>query len=59
MRPRVFPADDLDSGIFPNALGSTSMRPRVFPADDALPEPSKGMPPVHFNEAAGIPRGRP
>ena len=35
------------------------MRPRVFPAEDAPRRRRRGGPPRRFNEAAGIPRGRP
>ena len=35
------------------------MRPRVFPAEDATPALGLGMRHHRFNEAAGIPRGRP
>ena len=35
------------------------MRPRVFPAEDRLDTVPAATPPPGFNEAAGIPRGRP
>ena len=35
------------------------MRPRVFPAEDDAVTPSPGSGNPGFNEAAGIPRGRP
>ena len=34
MRPRVFPAEDLDSSVATNRTAYASMRPRVFPAED-------------------------
>ena len=36
-----------------------SMRPRVFPAEDARHVARRHGPSRRFNEAAGIPRGRP
>ena len=59
MRPRVFPAEDLEQEVGLLDGRVASMRPRVFPAED----PSAGQldrnTVVHsFNEAAGIPRGR-
>ena len=35
------------------------MRPRVFPAEDLLPKNLRVGDTISFNEAAGIPRGRP
>ena len=59
MRPRVFPAED---PLFPSNHAPTlapSMRPRVFPAEDSpRRRAARGMQ-TTFNEAAGIPRGRP
>ena len=58
MRPRVFPAEDPTVPFLPPVLAAASMRPRVFPAEDAVRIRSAiGRP--GFNEAAGIPRGRP
>ena len=62
MRPRVFPAEDpparLDSLW---RVVRASMRPRVFPAEDAGRErgAARAGGRSRFNEAAGIPRGRP
>ena len=36
-----------------------SMRPRVFPAEDFHPAENSARDLSRFNEAAGIPRGRP
>ena len=59
MRPRVFPAEDPRSKDSIPAHAGASMRPRVFPAED-VPEPlRKILYRPRFNEAAGIPRGRP
>ena len=59
MRPRVFPAEDSQRLRGPADRRRASMRPRVFPAEDGdtsiLTLRSTGS----FNEAAGIPRGRP
>ena len=45
----------------PNAFPETaSMRPRVFPAEDPAGDAQAlVLPKLGFNEAAGIPRGRP
>ena len=59
MRPRVFPAEDtrkLDKQMGDRAA---SMRPRVFPAEDCGSIRSVCARSAGFNEAAGIPRGRP
>ena len=59
MRPRVFPAEDPPRARFASAANSASMRPRVFPAEDPV-QPDGDRPGwARFNEAAGIPRGRP
>ena len=59
MRPRVFPAEDgLGRLQAPRALDA-SMRPRVFPAEDFRAAWDWFEKPSSFNEAAGIPRGRP
>ena len=58
MRPRVFPAEDRDVGRVPATRELASMRPRVFPAEDPAEQPFGRPPPLRFNEAAGIPRGR-
>ena len=58
MRPRVFPAEDAGGARAPAAAGQASMRPRVFPAEDDW-EPAGPAGRSGFNEAAGIPRGRP
>ena len=34
MRPRVFPAEDADPGVWTGYTADASMRPRVFPAED-------------------------
>ena len=64
MRPRVFPAEDRleeTAGRSSPSLTYASMRPRVFPAEDTDADFTgasvRGG--VRFNEAAGIPRGRP
>ena len=36
MRPRVFPAEDLEGALEAVELRLASMRPRVFPAEDSL-----------------------
>ena len=59
MRPRVFPAEDPAPSAWKLCSGRTSMRPRVFPAEDTPAVPSGRRRRTHFNEAAGIPRGRP
>ena len=60
MRPRVFPAEDLGvAGSDSLKRRLASMRPRVFPAEDDSEQPRIGVQYVGFNEAAGIPRGRP
>ena len=59
MRPRVFPAEDPAVLVFPRVDQGASMRPRVFPAEDHPPVPRGAAGPPRFNEAAGIPRGRP
>ena len=60
MRPRVFPAEDLEKGLSHAWQDSTaSMRPRVFPAEDTNPKSRHSSSGRCFNEAAGIPRGRP
>ena len=58
MRPRVFPAEDEHSRGRQARVQIASMRPRVFPAEDSrfLSWPTCWR---CFNEAAGIPRGRP
>ena len=61
MRPRVFPAEDTVSSTGPVVSGvQASMRPRVFPAEDVATQ-ARAVETVlaRFNEAAGIPRGRP
>ena len=60
MRPRVFPAEDDEQGyIHSTFTAAASMRPRVFPAEDQQRHEEKAHSPKGFNEAAGIPRGRP
>ena len=59
MRPRVFPAEDPCRLFKQVLLMQASMRPRVFPAEDAAVRPAVRVRPPGFNEAAGIPRGRP
>ena len=62
MRPRVFPAEDRvvrnDSA---HGVPLASMRPRVFPAEDRDRFVTSILIDARFrfNEAAGIPRGRP
>ena len=59
MRPRVFPAEDFFSQA-PLLRGViASMRPRVFPAEDLARLGPAERRTAGFNEAAGIPRGRP
>ena len=58
MRPRVFPAEDAGNRAGDAVLLRASMRPRVFPAEDEA-GPRVVVRSVRFNEAAGIPRGRP
>ena len=36
MRPRVFPAEDVDCRHESTAISAASMRPRVFPAEDLV-----------------------
>ena len=59
MRPRVFPAEDHVAGHDVVLGYRASMRPRVFPAEDKHHMNSAHTSYVGFNEAAGIPRGRP
>ncbi len=59
MRPRVFPAEDRQDGARESLRDGASMRPRVFPAEDAHVLPRHPYAGDRFNEAAGIPRGRP
>ena len=60
MRPRVFPAEDRPEVAKPGAdLCYASMRPRVFPAEDQQMAAAIRQGGSCFNEAAGIPRGRP
>ena len=56
MRPRVFPAEDARGCRSRRRASVASMRPRVFPAEDVG---ASGDARSSFNEAAGIPRGRP
>ena len=60
MRPRVFPAED-SPPLWPieQAIADASMRPRVFPAEDDDRTGATSSYVCRFNEAAGIPRGRP
>ena len=59
MRPRVFPAEDAQSGAPGEPDDQTaSMRPRVFPAEDLVDLVFPAAAFGGFNEAAGIPRGR-
>ena len=59
MRPRVFPAEDKAASEQDSAIAAASMRPRVFPAEDRRWRDLLPRSPSSFNEAAGIPRGRP
>ena len=59
MRPRVFPAEDRVVGIVAVDELAASMRPRVFPAEDSRFGSRLRSAATSFNEAAGIPRGRP
>ena len=59
MRPRVFPAEDGDHALLGRRRLGASMRPRVFPAEDPRAGAPTGPGTAGFNEAAGIPRGRP
>ena len=58
MRPRVFPAEDVQHHEREPTGHRASMRPRVFPAEDATNARSRRGRWAGFNEAAGIPRGR-
>ena len=58
MRPRVFPAEDVQGVRALARAGSASMRPRVFPAEDIRARGPVECGGSCFNEAAGIPRGR-
>ena len=59
MRPRVFPAEDVDPPAASRRQAqAASMRPRVFPAEDARAPAMWSGSSRRFNEAAGIPRGR-
>ena len=58
MRPRVFPAEDVQAVQECTCYEPASMRPRVFPAEDATGIAACGIIASCFNEAAGIPRGR-
>ena len=58
MRPRVFPAEDIQPVLYVAGSVVASMRPRVFPAEDVLRNVIDSNSAVRFNEAAGIPRGR-
>ena len=58
MRPRVFPAEDLEGAVRPGDGRRASMRPRVFPAEDTGAAGDRHDLGSGFNEAAGIPRGR-
>ena len=60
MRPRVFPAEDDGGDSQRERLKlRASMRPRVFPAEDLVELATTTEADAGFNEAAGIPRGRP
>ena len=59
MRPRVFPAEDAERGVLRSGDLHASMRPRVFPAEDSAMRATVSSGSWSFNEAAGIPRGRP
>ena len=60
MRPRVFPARRRRRRARTRLAGyGASMRPRVFPAEDPLLPTRCALISTGFNEAAGIPRGRP
>ena len=59
MRPRVFPAEDSVAVRHEEPVHVASMRPRVFPAEDCEGEFPEMSEQSRFNEAAGIPRGRP
>ena len=59
MRPRVFPAEDARWYYARGNRNGASMRPRVFPAEDPTSSPLRARASTGFNEAAGIPRGRP
>ena len=59
MRPRVFPAEDYPPRRRRPRNCGASMRPRVFPAEDVRSRHSCSRSTACFNEAAGIPRGRP
>ena len=59
MRPRVFPAENRHLRELVRGQRVASMRPRVFPAENALAVRAAAAPIGRFNEAAGIPRGKP
>ena len=59
MRPRVFPAEDQGAETDVLKALRASMRPRVFPAEDCRERSRRLSEKLRFNEAAGIPRGRP
>ena len=59
MRPRVFPAEDHAAARAHGHAGQASMRPRVFPAERPRAFSRPVAESLCFNEAAGIPRGRP
>ena len=59
MRPRVFPAEDSSTKEIKRIYQRASMRPRVFPAEDSPATGGTNGSRSCFNEAAGIPRGRP
>ena len=59
MRPRVFPAEDVGLPRHRYWRVAASMRPRVFPAEDDPQYTGRRSAAPRFNEAAGIPRGRP
>ena len=59
MRPRVFPAEDVVPLRQLREPFQASMRPRVFPAEDSAAASGRPRCGSRFNEAAGIPRGRP
>ena len=59
MRPRVFPAENEPGAQGYSRQLRASMRPRVFPAENRLGIAQASARATCFNEAAGIPRGKP
>ena len=57
MRPRVFPAEDMNEDLGGGLFTAASMRPRVFPAEDSPSgDRNRTRPPQGTHQK--IPRGR-